>query len=156
MGFLTAAQDQTVRAWDCSAVEESIALRARAAAVLNLFRRPRRKLRRFAKGVRSFICRSTGKLEGNDEEGNSSDKSKKSKLKIIQRAKTPTVLYALSGYKKSLSSIFANERKLVSDGTGSSVVVHSFDEDEEAIARSEQKQQEEQQEQDSDDFFSFE
>merc|ERR1711907_20461 len=98
-------------------------------------------------------------LEGYGGRGNCSDKNKKkSNLKIIQRAKTPTVLYALSGYKKSLSSIFANERKLVSDGTGSSVVVHSFDEDEEAIARSEeqQKQREEQQEQDSDDFFSFE
>jgi len=56
--------------------------------------------------------------------------------------KTPKVLYALSGYKVWLGSVFANNRKLVSDGADNTVIVHSFDEDEDAILRSQQEDDE--------------
>mmetsp|Transcript_18018 Transcript_18018/g.41538 ORF Transcript_18018/g.41538 Transcript_18018/m.41538 type:complete len:577 (+) Transcript_18018:248-1978(+) len=56
--------------------------------------------------------------------------------------KMPKVLYALSGYKVWLGSVFANNRKLVSDGADNTVIVHSFDEDEDAILRSQQEDDE--------------
>jgi hypothetical protein len=62
-------------------------------------------------------------------------------------AKKPRVLYALSGYKVWLGSIFANDRKLVSDGADNSIIVHSFDEDEEDVLRS--------REEDEDDLEDF-
>jgi len=45
----------------------------------------------------------------------------------------PRCLYAMTGYKVWLGSIFANGKKLVSDGADNTVIVHSFDEDEEDI-----------------------
>ena len=54
----------------------------------------------------------------------------------------PKVLYALSGYKVWLGSVFANDRKLVSDGADNTVIVHSFDEDEDTILRSHQEDDE--------------
>jgi WD40 repeat protein len=63
------------------------------------------------------------------------------------RTKRPKVLYALSGYKVWLGSIFANDRKLVSDGADNSIIVHSFDEDEEDVLRS--------REEDEDDMEDF-
>lgn len=59
-----------------------------------------------------------------------------------QNPKMPKVLYALSGYKVWLGSVFANDRKLVSDGADNTVIVHSFDEDEDAILRSQQEDDE--------------
>ncbi|VEU38696.1 unnamed protein product [Pseudo-nitzschia multistriata] len=67
------------------------------------------------------------------------------------KPKMPKVLYALSGYKVWLGSVFANERKLVSDGADNTVIVHSFDEDEDAILRS---QQEDDEDNNLDDDFS--
>jgi WD40 repeat protein len=58
------------------------------------------------------------------------------------KLKMPKVLYALSGYKVWLGSVFANDRKLVSDGADNTVIVHSFDEDEDAILRSQQEDDE--------------
>lgn len=58
------------------------------------------------------------------------------------KPKMPKVLYALSGYKVWLGSIFANNRKLVSDGADNTVIVHSFDEDEDAILKSQQEDDE--------------
>lgn len=58
------------------------------------------------------------------------------------KPKMPKVLYALSGYKVWLGSVFANDRKLVSDGADNTVIVHSFDEDEDAILRSQQEDDE--------------
>lgn len=58
------------------------------------------------------------------------------------KPKMPKVLYALSGYKVWLGSVFANNRKLVSDGADNTVIVHSFDEDEDAILRSQQEDDE--------------
>ena len=45
----------------------------------------------------------------------------------------PRCLYAMTGYKVWLGSIFANGKKLVSDGAHNTVIVHSFDEDEEDV-----------------------
>ena len=45
----------------------------------------------------------------------------------------PRCLYAMTGYKVWLGSIFANGKKLVSDGADNTVIVHSFDEDEEDV-----------------------
>jgi hypothetical protein len=58
------------------------------------------------------------------------------------RTKKPRVLYALSGYKVWLGSIFTNDRKLVSDGADNSIIVHSFDEDEEDVLRSREDDEE--------------
>jgi WD40 repeat protein len=58
------------------------------------------------------------------------------------KPKMPKVLYALSGYKVWLGSVFANDRKLVSDGADNTIIVHSFDEDEDAILRSQQEDDE--------------
>ena len=59
----------------------------------------------------------------------------KTDVKQLQ-LKRPRVLYALSGYKVWLGSMYANDRKLVSDGADNSIIVHSFDEDEEDVLRS--------------------
>ena len=45
----------------------------------------------------------------------------------------PRCLYSLSGYKVWLGSIFASPRKLVSDGNDNTIIVHSFDEEEEDV-----------------------
>jgi hypothetical protein len=66
--------------------------------------------------------------------GNVADLIKKIEKEIP--SKKPKVLYALSGYKVWLGSIFANSRKLVSDGADNSIIVHSFDEDEEDVIQS--------------------
>eukprot|EP00529_Nitzschia_sp_RCC80_P014762 CAMPEP_0113523904 /NCGR_PEP_ID=MMETSP0014_2-20120614/45940_1 /TAXON_ID=2857 /ORGANISM="Nitzschia sp." /LENGTH=741 /DNA_ID=CAMNT_0000421997 /DNA_START=348 /DNA_END=2573 /DNA_ORIENTATION=- /assembly_acc=CAM_ASM_000159 len=62
----------------------------------------------------------------------------------------PKVLYALSGYKVWLGSIFANSRKLVSDGADNSIIVHSFDESEEDVIRSREEDDEDDLDADSD------
>jgi hypothetical protein len=41
-----------------------------------------------------------------------------------------------------LGSIFTNDRKLVSDGADNSIIVHSFDEDEEDVLRSREDDEE--------------
>ena len=64
------------------------------------------------------------------------------KKKKQRRRPRPNVLYALSGYKVWLGSVFANERKLVSDGADNTIIVHSFDEDEDVILRSQQEDDE--------------
>jgi WD40 repeat protein len=58
----------------------------------------------------------------------------------------PRCLYALSGYKVWLGSIFSSSRKLVSDGADNTIIVHSFDEEEEDILFKED---------DDDDFEGF-
>lgn len=45
----------------------------------------------------------------------------------------PQCLYALSGYKVWLGSIFTNSRKLVSDGSDNTIIVHSFENEEEVL-----------------------
>ena len=45
----------------------------------------------------------------------------------------PTCLYALSGYKVWLGSVFTNSRKLVSDGADNTIIVHSFENEEEVL-----------------------
>merc|ERR1712021_67473 len=42
------------------------------------------------------------------------------------RDRRPRCLYALTGYKAWLGSIFTNENKLVSDGADNTIVVHDF------------------------------
>lgn len=54
----------------------------------------------------------------------------------------PQCLYALSGYKVWLGSIFASPQKLVSDGADNTIIVHSF-EDEEEVLFSEEDDEEE-------------
>jgi WD40 repeat protein len=83
--------------------------------------------------------------EDDNEEGTPSDIS----IEIVGddsqnevQTKKPRVLYALSGYKVWLGSIFTNDRKLVSDGADNSIIVHSFDEDEEDVLRSREDDEE--------------
>jgi len=45
----------------------------------------------------------------------------------------PQCLYALSGYKVWLGSIYATSRKLVSDGADNTIIVHSFENEEEVL-----------------------
>jgi len=45
----------------------------------------------------------------------------------------PQCLYALSGYKVWLGSVFTNSRKLVSDGADNTIIVHSFENEEEVL-----------------------
>mmetsp|Transcript_9465 Transcript_9465/g.16532 ORF Transcript_9465/g.16532 Transcript_9465/m.16532 type:complete len:88 (+) Transcript_9465:2857-3120(+) len=70
-------------------------------------------------------------------------KLKSSSTSSSSSSKRPRVLYALSGYKVWLGSIFANDRKLVSDGADNSIIVHSFDEDEEDVLRSREGEEDE-------------
>jgi WD40 repeat protein len=45
----------------------------------------------------------------------------------------PQCLYALSGYKVWLGSVFTSSRKLVSDGSDNTIIVHSFENEEEVL-----------------------
>ena len=81
--------------------------------------------------------------ESDDEDDLDDDDDETSEITSGQpKLKMPKVLYALSGYKVWLGSVFANNRKLVSDGADNTVIVHSFDEDEDAILRSQQEDDE--------------
>jgi WD40 repeat protein len=52
---------------------------------------------------------------------------------VQQSDSRPRCLYALSGYKVWLGSIFASSRKLVSDGADNTIIVHSFENEEEVL-----------------------
>ncbi|KAL3935016.1 MAG: hypothetical protein SGBAC_009383 [Bacillariaceae sp.] len=52
----------------------------------------------------------------------------------------PRCLYAMTGYKVWLGSIFAGEKKLVSDGADNTVIVHSFDEEEDMMLRDDEEE----------------
>mmetsp|Transcript_15331 Transcript_15331/g.35332 ORF Transcript_15331/g.35332 Transcript_15331/m.35332 type:complete len:595 (+) Transcript_15331:308-2092(+) len=80
--------------------------------------------------------------EEDDEQDSEDDESQAGGESVGSKLKMPKVLYALSGYKVWLGSVFANDRKLVSDGADNTVIVHSFDEDEDAILRSQQEDDE--------------
>eukprot|EP00526_Cylindrotheca_closterium_P013368 CAMPEP_0113637276 /NCGR_PEP_ID=MMETSP0017_2-20120614/19505_1 /TAXON_ID=2856 /ORGANISM="Cylindrotheca closterium" /LENGTH=532 /DNA_ID=CAMNT_0000548283 /DNA_START=68 /DNA_END=1666 /DNA_ORIENTATION=+ /assembly_acc=CAM_ASM_000147 len=47
----------------------------------------------------------------------------------------PRCLYAMTGYKVWLGSIFAGKKKLVSDGADNTIIVHSFDGEEDMMLR---------------------
>ncbi|CAJ1954905.1 unnamed protein product [Cylindrotheca closterium] len=47
----------------------------------------------------------------------------------------PRCLYAMTGYKVWLGSIFAGKKKLVSDGADNTIIVHSFDGEEDLLLR---------------------
>eukprot|EP00536_Pseudo-nitzschia_multiseries_P004999 jgi/Psemu1/303050/fgenesh1_kg.90_\ len=81
-------------------------------------------------------------VEEDDEQDGEDDELPQAADSIGPKLKMPKVLYALSGYKVWLGSVFANDRKLVSDGADNTVIVHSFDEDEDAILRSQQEDDE--------------
>ena len=51
--------------------------------------------------------------------------------------RVPKCLYSLSGYKVWLGSIFASKKKLVSDGADNTIIVHSFDDEEDEVAMKE-------------------
>mmetsp|Transcript_21570 Transcript_21570/g.45507 ORF Transcript_21570/g.45507 Transcript_21570/m.45507 type:complete len:153 (-) Transcript_21570:341-799(-) len=110
--FVTASHDGTMRVWDCALGGDD--------------------------------DEDDEEEEADDDEGFTDEE--KSVLAasdgIIAKPKMPKVLYALSGYKVWLGSVFANDRKLVSDGADNTVIVHSFDEDEDAILRSQQEDDE--------------
>ena len=52
---------------------------------------------------------------------------------VPQNDSRPRCLYALSGYKVWLGSIFASCSKLVSDGADNTIIVHSFENEEEVL-----------------------
>ncbi|KAG7347906.1 WD repeat-containing protein [Nitzschia inconspicua] len=95
--------------------------------------------------MRVWDCSLYENDDDDGEEGNSTDISIElvhDDSSIESRTKKPRVLYALSGYKVWLGSIFANDRKLVSDGADNSIIVHSFDEDEDDVLRSREEDDE--------------
>jgi len=118
--FVSASHDGTMRVWDCSG------------------------------GAEDDDDDQDSDSDDDDEEEASSllssiapgESSKNKSSSSKQKHSMPKVLYALSGYKVWLGSIFANDRKLVSDGADNTVIVHSFDEDEDAILRSQQEDDE--------------
>ena len=79
--------------------------------------------------MRVWDC-STSRVSGDDVD----DEDEDAQYDDIERNdKRPSCLYALSGYKVWLGSVFSNGKKLVSDGSDNTIIVHSFDEDEEDV-----------------------
>eukprot|EP00531_Pseudo-nitzschia_arenysensis_P018026 CAMPEP_0116128966 /NCGR_PEP_ID=MMETSP0329-20121206/7673_1 /TAXON_ID=697910 /ORGANISM="Pseudo-nitzschia arenysensis, Strain B593" /LENGTH=581 /DNA_ID=CAMNT_0003623203 /DNA_START=176 /DNA_END=1921 /DNA_ORIENTATION=+ len=91
--------------------------------------------------MRVWDC-AVGEEDDEDDEMDEDDEETTDISAGTTKPKMPKVLYALSGYKVWLGSVFANNRKLVSDGADNTVIVHSFDEDEDAILRSQQEDDE--------------
>ena len=112
--FVTASHDGTMRVWDCARGEDDDE----------------------DDEVEVDKASLMGGYESKQDDEDSVTDATGTKLKM------PKVLYALSGYKVWLGSVFANNRKLVSDGADNTVIVHSFDEDEDAILRSQQEDDE--------------
>eukprot|EP00980_Cylindrotheca_fusiformis_P024582 scaffold12116_cov125-Cylindrotheca_fusiformis.AAC.9 len=54
----------------------------------------------------------------------------------------PRCLYAMTGYKVWLGSIFADNKKLVSDGADNTIIVHSFDGEEDVMFREDDEEEE--------------
>jgi WD40 repeat protein len=91
--------------------------------------------------MRVWDC-AVGEDDDDEDEADDDDDDSSGQPTSGTKLKMPKVLYALSGYKVWLGSVFANDRKLVSDGADNTVIVHSFDEDEDAILRSQQEDDE--------------
>lgn len=69
-----------------------------------------------------------------DEDGDETEAELEAQYDDIQpNDSRPQCLYALSGYKVWLGSIFASSRKLVSDGADNTIIVHSFENEEEVL-----------------------
>ena len=116
--FVTASHDGTMRVWDCSLAD--------------------------GEEEEDEDDDDDDDDDEEEEDNNVPEENKGSTASSLSetRPKMPKVLYALSGYKVWLGSVFANDRKLVSDGADNTVIVHSFDEDEDAILRSQQEDDE--------------
>jgi len=52
----------------------------------------------------------------------------------------PRCLYAMTGYKVWLGSMFADNKKLVSDGADNTIIVHSFDGEEDVMFRDDEEE----------------
>jgi WD40 repeat protein len=79
--------------------------------------------------MRVWDCSTSESSE--EEEDDDDDEEEEAQYDDIQPSDSrPQCLYALSGYKVWLGSIFANGKKLVSDGADNTIIVHSFDGDE--------------------------
>jgi len=91
--------------------------------------------------MRVWDC-TVGEEDDEDDDMDDDDDETSDTSASVTKPKMPKVLYALSGYKVWLGSVFANNRKLVSDGADNTVIVHSFDEDEDAILKSQQEDDE--------------
>uniref|UniRef100_A0A7S0Y6Q4 Uncharacterized protein n=1 Tax=Pseudo-nitzschia delicatissima TaxID=44447 RepID=A0A7S0Y6Q4_9STRA len=91
--------------------------------------------------MRVWDC-AVGEEDDDDDDMDDDDDETSDTSASVTKPKMPKVLYALSGYKVWLGSVFANNRKLVSDGADNTVIVHSFDEDEDAIMKSQQEDDE--------------
>lgn len=79
--------------------------------------------------MRVWDCSTSSGNEDDDEDDDDEAQYDDIQLNDVR----PQCLYALSGYKVWLGSIFADSRKLVSDGADNTIIVHSFDEDEEDV-----------------------
>lgn len=149
--FITASHDGTMRVWDCGNNDENGDDEDENSFI----------------NVEKLVDEEVAKMLDDDKEGDENDDdddddsssiSSSSTIETTkamqeeprkktkkQRRQRPNVLYALSGYKVWLGSVFANERKLVSDGADNTIIVHSFDEDDEVILRSQQEDDEDDQ-----------
>jgi hypothetical protein len=137
--FITASHDGTIRVWDCSNN--------------NISNRVEKKKEDEDDDDDEDeddddVVASADKDKGDDDDDSLSSSSSRSSSKrstkttTTKKTKIPKLLYGLSGYKVWLGSICVNGRKLVSDGVDNTIIVHSFDEDEEEISRSQQEDDE--------------
>jgi WD40 repeat protein len=70
----------------------------------------------------------------NDDEENE-DESEAQYDDVGGNEHRPRCLYAMTGYKVWLGSIFADGKKLASDGADNTIIVHSFDGEEDVMFR---------------------
>jgi len=147
--FVTASQDGTMRVWDCSNNDDdndTNDIHTRVEKALDVV-------------VEEEDDEDADGVEEEKDEGKEGDfRSRLRAARKQQRKKknnNPKVLYALSGYKVWLGSIFANGSKLVSDGADNSIIVHSFDSNEEEILRSQQDDEEDGEKGEEDPFGAF-
>jgi len=142
--FVTASQDGTMRVWDCSNNDDdnndTNDIHTRVEKALDVV------VEEEEEDDEDADEDADGVEEEKDEGKEGDFRSRLRAARKEQRKKknnNPKVLYALSGYKVWLGSIFANGSKLVSDGADNSIIVHSFDSNEEEILRSQQDDEEE-------------
>jgi len=81
--------------------------------------------------VRVWDCSSQTTADGDVEE----EENEAQYDDIGATDNRPRCLYAMTGYKVWLGSIFAGKTKLVSDGADNTIIVHSFDGEEDMMLR---------------------
>jgi WD40 repeat protein len=72
---------------------------------------------------------------GNNDDEESEDEGEAQYDDVGGNESRPRCLYAMTGYKVWLGSIFADGKKLASDGADNTIIVHSFDGEEDVMFR---------------------